>query len=113
MKKFSGLARVFSPLIASSDDLEEALNWYFRYHHRKGRPFIFIGEGEGGRLLKEYERNDAEDLKEMGLVASYYTDTYRKGFVTSQMVEEIRRAVARARFKAIWGKDMPEGMLSD
>ena len=49
----------------------------------------------------------------MGLVASYYTDTYRKGFVTSQMVEEIRRAVARARFKAIWGKDMPEGMLSD
>ena len=112
-QRFSGLARVFAPLIASSDDLEEALKWYFRYHHRKNRPFIFIGEGEGGRLLKEYEQNDAEDLKEMGLVASFYTDNYRKGFVTQEMVEQIRKAVARARFKAVWGKDMPEGMLAD
>lgn len=109
--RFLKLARVFSPLIASQEDLEQALKWYFKYHHKSGRPFIFIGEGEGGRFLKAYEENDAEDLRDDGLVASYYTDEYRKGFVTPEMVEEIRKAVARARFKQIWGKDMPEDML--
>lgn len=111
--RFTGLARVFSPLVASSEDLERALEWYFKHHHKKNRPFIFIGEGEGGRLLKAYEEKDAEDLKEDGLVASYYTDEYRKGFVTAEMVKEIKHAVHRARFRQIWGKEMPEGMLSD
>ena len=109
--RFAGLARVFSPLIASPEDLERALDWYFKYHHRDGRPFIFIGEGEGGRFLKAYEEADADDLKENGLVASYYTDEYRKGFVTEEMVAEIKKAVLRARFKRVWGKDMPKDML--
>ena len=109
--KFKGLARVFSPLVASSDDMEAAMEWYFKYHHKKDRFFIFIGEGEGGRLLKEYEQKAAEDLKKKGLVVSYYTENHRKGFVTPEMVEEIKKAVARARFKRIWGKDMPEEML--
>lgn len=112
-KKFYGLARVFSPLIASSDDLEEAMKWYFKYHHKDGRSFVFIGEGEGGRLLKAYEQNDVDELKKKGLVASFYTDDCRKGFVTPEMIEEIRKAVARARFREVWGKEMPEGMLSD
>ena len=110
--KCKGLARVFSPLVASSDDMEAAMEWYFKYHHKKDRFFILIGEGEGGRLLKEYEQKDAEDLKKKGLVASYYTENHRKGFVTPEMVEEIKKTVARARFKRIWGKDMPEEMLS-
>ena len=110
--KFSGLSRVFSPLVASSDDMEAALDWYFKYHHKKDRPFIFIGEGEGGRLLKAYEEENAKDLKKRGLVASFYTDAHRKGFVTPEMVEKIKAAVARARFKRTWGKDMPEEMLS-
>ena len=112
-RKFSGLARVFSPLVATSEDVEEAMKWYFRYHHRKNRPFIFIGEGEGGRLLKEYEQKNAEDMRKKGLVASYYTDMHQRGFVSPEMVDEIREAVARARFKTIWGKDMPESMLTD
>ena len=110
--KFSGLARVFSPLVASSDDMEAAMEWYFKYHHKKDRPFIFIGEGEGGRLLKEYEEDNASSLKKKGLVASFYTDEHRKGFVTPEMVEKIKEAVARARFKRIWDKEMPEEMLS-
>lgn len=109
--RFTGLARVFSPLVASPEDLERALDWYFKYHHKAGRPFIFIGEGEGGRFLKAYEENDADDLKKEGLVASYYTDEYRKGFVTAAMVAEIKQAVLRAHFKRAWGKDMPEDML--
>ena len=111
--RFAGLSRVFSPLVASAEDLERALDWYFHYHHKSNRPFIFIGEGEGGQLLKKYEEENADDLKKDGLVASYYTDEYRKGFVTDEMVKEIRQAVQRARFRTIWGKEMPEGMLSD
>ena len=110
--KFGGLARVFSPLVASADDMEAALEWYFKYHHKKNRPFIFIGEGVGGCLLRDYEQADADDLKEKGLVASYYTENHRKGFVTPEMVEEIKKAVARARFRHIWGKEMPEEMLA-
>ena len=109
--RFSGIARVFSPLIANADDLEKALDWYFKYHHVKGRPFSFIGEGEGGALLQAYEKEHEEKLKGMGLVASFYTDRARKGFVTKDTVREIKEAVAKARFRAVWGRDAPEGML--
>ena len=111
--KFGGIARVFSPLIASPEDMEAALKWYFRYHHKKDRSFIFIGEGEGGSLLQEYEQEHADELREKGLVASYYCDEHKRGFVTQEMIEEIQEAIARARFRTIWGKDMPDGMLTD
>ena len=88
------------------------MEWYFKYHHKKDRSFVFIGEGEGGRLLKEYEEDNASSLKKKGLVASFYTDEHRKGFVTKEMVEKIKDAVARARFERIWGKEMPPDMLS-
>ena len=109
--RFIRLARVFSPLVATQDDLEEALKWYFWHHHDSERPFVFIGEGEGGRLLKEYEQRHVEKLKKDGLALSFYTDEYRKGFVTDEMVQEIRGAIARARYRAIWGREMPEDML--
>ena len=111
--KFGGVARVFSPLISSAEDMEAALKWYFKYHHKKNRSLVFIGEGEGGRFLREYEEKNAEDLKEKGLVASYYCDEHKRGFVTQEMIDEIREAVARARFRHVWGKDMPDGMLSN
>ena len=112
-KRFKGLARVFSPLVASKEDLELALKWYFKYHHTGERPFIFIGEGEGGKLLHDYEKENEEDLKDDGLVASFYTEDARKGFVTDEMVRQIKEAVQKARFRAVWGKDMPEGMLKE
>ena len=52
-------------------------------------------------------------LKEKGLVASYYSDEHKRGFVTDEMIDEIREYVARARFRYIWGKDMPDGMPTD
>ena len=111
--RFDGIARVFSPLVASADDLERALKWYFKYHHPDNRFFVFIGEGEGGRLLHEYEKKNEDDLKDEGLVISFYTESARKGFVTSEMVSAIKVAVQKARFKAVWGKEMPEGMLKE
>lgn len=107
--RFNGIARVFSPLVASEEDLEQALKWYFDLHHSSRRMFVFVGEGAGGAMLKAYEQKHAEDLAEEGLVASFYTEESGKGFVTDAMVREIRNAIARARYRMQWGRDMPEG----
>ena len=108
--RFGGLARVFAPLIASEDDLEEALDWYLWHHHKSGFPLIFIGEGKGGAWLQQYEKDHAESLRDKGLIASFYTDEARKGFVTAEMVKQIREALVRAHYKSIWDRDVPPGM---
>ena len=61
--------------------------------------------------LQAYEKEHEEKLKDMGLVASFYTDRAHKGFVTQDTVRQIKEAVAKARFRAVWGRDAPEGML--
>ena len=111
--RFKGIARVFAPLIASEDDLQRAFQWYMRGHHyKKRRPLIFIGEGKGGALLQKFEIEHDGILKDRGLVASFYTDAARKGFVNADMVRKIKDAIARVRYKATWGREMPDGMLS-
>jgi len=109
--RFNGVARVFSPLVATREDLEMAFDWYFKHYHDEGWPFVFIGEGVGGALLCEYEANHAEELREKGLIASYYTDSSASGFVTDDMVNEIKDAIMRVRYRNQWGREMPEGML--
>ena len=102
-----------TPLIASEDDLQRAFQWYMRGHHyKKRRPLIFIGEGKGGALLQKFEIEHDGILKDRGLVASFYTDAARKGFVNADMVRKIKDAIARVRYKATWGREMPDGMLS-
>ena len=111
--KFNNFARVFAPLIANEEDLGRALDWYFRHSHSRRRPFVFIGEGEGGKLLQAYERRNLSKMKARGLAASFYTDTAHKGFVTSEVVKEIRTAVARMMYRKSWGRDMPEDMAKE
>ncbi len=111
--KFDGLARVFSPLVAAPEDVEMAIKWYLDRHHTGNRPFAFIGEGVGGEMLKAYEEENADRLLKLGLVASFYTKKAYKDFVTEEMVREIRNAVARARYRAQWGREMPEGMIKE
>jgi len=110
-KRFYGLARIFAPLVATQEDLDQALDWYFSNCHESGRPFVFIGEGEGGRFLKAYEEKDPESLRGRGLVASFYTDDARKGFVTTDMIRSIKVAIAQKNFRAVWGRDMPPEMF--
>lgn len=110
-KRFRGFGRVFSPLIETEADLEESLKWYFANHHDRGRSFVFIGEGVGGGMLKEYEQKHKVALRSMGLVASFYTDGARKGFVNDDMVNKIKDAATRARYRSTWGREMPSGML--
>ncbi len=111
--RFAGIARVFSPFVACADDLDLAMEWYFKHHHEKGRCFAFIGEGEGGSLLRAYEEENHDDLVEKGLVATFYTPASNEGFVTKEMVAKIKAAVAAARYKSIWGRDIPSGMLDE
>ena len=106
--RFQGVARVFSPLVATPDDLERALEWYFKYHHAEKRSFAFIGEGRGGRMLKEYEAANAKRLRKEGLIATYYTDEAGESFVTDAMVLEIKEAAANARYREAWRREMPE-----
>ena len=52
--------------------------------------------------------------KHTDLCGQYYFKCRNDNVVfTQEMVDEIREAVARARFRHIWGKDMPDGMLTD
>ena len=110
-EKFSGIARVFSPLVANEGDVEHAIKWYLIHFHQRKRPFFFIGEGEGGKLLKQYEQEHQGALKAIGLAGSFYSDVGHKGFVTGDIVSKIKAAIAHARFRAIWGREMPEGMV--
>ena len=110
--RFDGLARVFSPLVANGDDLDLAMEWYFR--NRGGdRPFVFIGEGAGGAILKAYEAENSGRLKDDGLIASYYSEIENGAFVTDDMVQEIRSAVIRYRYRVTWGREAPEGLLKE
>ena len=109
--RFNGVARVFSPLVAGSDDLELAMEWYFSHGHSGNRPFVFIGEGECGALLKEYEEANSEGLKQKGLVLSCYTENSHEGFVKDWIVRDVRDALTRRRYRDQWGRDMPSNMI--
>ena len=109
--KFEGFARVFSPLVASEDDVENAVEWYLDHHNGSGRPFTFIGEGAGGALLKAYAEENADWLEKKGLVASFYSETPDDGFVSADMIRVIKNRAAAVRYRRQWDREMPEGML--
>ena len=107
--KFDGFARVFSPLVACEEDVEKAIEWYVSHHNRKGRSFAFIGEGEGGALLKAYAEGNAEWLEKKGLVASFYSELPDKGFVSEEMIRKIRSRASAVRYNRQWNREMPVG----
>ena len=109
--KFGGIARVYSPLVATPEDLEKALEWYFTKQHEENRPFVFVGEGAGGGLLKAYEEEHRDELREIGFAASYYAEKPNADFVTDEMVKDIRAVFMRVKYRREWGREMPEGML--
>lgn len=111
--KFSGFARVFSPLVASEDDVEKAVEWYVKHHNRSCRPFALIGEGRGGMLMKAYAEGNADWLEKKGLVASFFTEVPYKEFVDAEMLRTIRNRAASVRYRRQWEREMPEGMLGE
>ena len=111
--KFGGFARVFSPLVANEDDVELAVEWYLDHHNSSCRPFAFIGEGQGGALLKAYSEDNASWLEGKGLVASFFTDEPYKEFVDAEMLRTIKNRAAAVRYKRQWGREMPRGMFEE
>lgn len=111
--KFNGFARVFSPLVATEDDVEMAVKWYLKHHNGSGRPFAMIGEGEGGELLKTYAEKNAAWLEKKGLVASFFVSLPDKDFVSEEMIRKIRNRASAVRYRRQWGREKPEGMLGE
>lgn len=105
--KFAGFARVFSPLVTSEEDVEKAVKWYLKHHNSSSRPFVLIGEGEGGSLLKAYAEKNADWLNKKGLVASFFTPLPDKEFVSDEMVRTIKSRAAEVRYRRQWGREMP------
>ena len=111
--KFEGIARVFSPLVANEEDVAHAIKWYLTRYHQRKRPFFLIGEGEGGKLLKQYEQDHQSALKTIGLAGSFYSEVGHKGFVTNDMIKKIKSITEHVRFRAIWEREMTEEMVHD
>ena len=112
-RKFGGVARVFSPLVSNEEDVALAIKWYLMHFHPKKRPFFLIGEGEGGKLLKQYEQEHQSALKAFGLAGSFYSDVGHKGFVTNDMVKKIRLITEHVRFRYTWKREMLEEMVHE
>ena len=105
--KFADFARVFSPLVASEEDVEKAVQWYLKHHNGSGRPFALIGEGEGGSLLKAYAEKNADWLAKKGLVASFFAALPEKDFVSEEMIRTIKTRAADVRYRRQWGRETP------
>ena len=111
--KLDGFARVFSPLIANEDDVENAVKWYVKHHNKTCRPFALIGEGRGGALLKAYAEDNVDWLEGKGMVASFFSDVPDEEFVSKEMIHTIKNRAAEVRYRRQWGRDMPDGMLGE
>lgn len=112
-EKLAGIARVFSPLVASEEDVEKAVEWYIKHHNGTGRPFALIGEGEGGALLKSYAEENAVWLKEKGLVANFYSKLPDKDFVSEVMIDTIKRRAVTVRYRRQWKREMPVNIIDE
>ena len=111
--KFSGFARVFSPLVASEEDVENAVEWYIKHHNKSGRSFVMIGEGEGGALLKAYAEENAEWLEGKGLLGFFFTEVPYKDFVSKDMIRTIRNRAAAVRYQREWDREIPPTMFEE
>lgn len=62
-----------SPLRPGIDDTVKALEHYFKYYHKKGRPFILVGQGQGAVDLYEAMKRCRKVKPSNGFVAAYFT----------------------------------------
>lgn len=100
---FGKKVRIFAPLCRKAEDAEEALEWYLDNYHDSGRPFVFIGEGEGRKMLKPL----IEDSWKQGLVS------YHWGRPTTNMVMRITAEIDEFLYRRDWGDKWEERMARD
>jgi len=87
VEKFGKNARVFAPVCHDAKDCKAAFKWYLEnYHGENGRPFVFIGEGDGAKMLAPL----VEDAKEEGLVEAYFRPEDLEGdFITQEFADAV------------------------
>lgn len=59
-------------------DTVAALDWYFKHYHKKSRPFIIVGQGQGALILYEAMKRCKKINPKNGFVAAYFTGLPRK-----------------------------------
>ncbi len=106
-EKFSDKVRYFAPLVNNRRDFALAMKRYLRLYHGRGeRPFVLIGQGDGGRLLHAYFLDNERKLVKRGLIGEYYFDGNEHDFVNPVLVVEIEDSYIHYHNTRIWGRDM-------
>jgi hypothetical protein len=96
---FGKKVRVFAPLCRDADDAETALDWYLDNYHDPDRPFVFLGEGEGAKLLEPL----IDGARGKGLVGSFLSEERTPdGFVTPELVDRINERVRAYLHRREW-----------
>lgn len=99
--QFGKKVRVFAPLCHDEDEVEDALDWYLDNYHDRGRPFVFMGEGEGGKYLRDLV--DCSERK--GLVSYHFTTNALQSFITPEVVEMVNEEVREFLYLREWHLD--------
>lgn len=115
VNQFGVHTRVFAPIYHDAKDVEEAFEYYLDMYHGNGlpwpineddRPFVFIGEGEGAKLLSDFEQSQLRRLRRKGFLGGWYSPETKGGFVTDILAREVTDAVRAEVYKRTWGRDV-------
>ena len=102
-------ARVFVPMVQTSEDVDAALELYLElYHGDNERPFAIICQGEAGKLLMRIAQKRSKALKEAGLFFVRYSDSKDESFLSEELCGEIMDAFDRYHGKMLWGREIHE-----
>ncbi len=98
---FGNKVRVFAPLCRDAEDAETAFDWYLDNSHDPDRPFVFLGEGAGAKMLEPL----VDCARRNGLVGSYLVqERVPNGFVTQELVDQINERVREHLHRLEWGE---------
>lgn len=96
---FGKEARIFAPLCHDLEDCKRAFQWYYNNYHSPKRPIVFIGEGEGAKLLEALLSKSKPD----GMVLAKLSPEKVEGnYVTPEMVAEIDEEVRKYLYAMKW-----------
>lgn len=97
--------RVFAPIYRDAEDVERALDYYLeRYHDGDERPFVFLGEGDGAKILADLAREREGSLRKKGFQGGWYSPDTECGFVTEATVSDVNDFVGSVLYERSWGR---------
>jgi len=109
-EKFGNKTRVFSPLVNNGKDLKEAVEFYLKlYHGKEERPFVLLGNGEGGELLRKYVKKNRRRLAKQGMIFQSCGSPADKedDFVTDKLVLDVQNAYEKYKELVLWRRELP------